>query len=102
MIHRPICLIYLEKVNDRVGYRGRFHLVGPLAPDKYHLFWGTLDHDLSFDNIYCPAQVLLVMLFNPVNFIAVPILSSKKVKEKKNTAAFNLTYENNMPRRISK
>ena len=33
-----ICLIYLEKVNDRVGYRGRFHLVGPLAPDKYYLF----------------------------------------------------------------
>ena len=30
--------IYIEKVNYRVGYRGRFHLVGPLAPDKYYLF----------------------------------------------------------------
>ena len=40
MIEPSICLIYLEKVNYRVGYRGLFHLVGPLAPDKYYLFRG--------------------------------------------------------------
>ena len=38
MIHRRYVSIYVEKVNHRVGYRGLFHLVGPLAPDMYYLF----------------------------------------------------------------
>ena len=68
MSHRRYVLIYLEKVNYRVGYRGLFHLVGPLAPDKYYLFrvpYVSFTHDLSFCTSCCPAHAGLVTLFHP-------------------------------------
>ena len=40
-IHRRYVFIDLrliEKVNYSAGYTGLFHLVWPLAPDKYYLF----------------------------------------------------------------